>query len=554
MSRNENGRFAQIPTASIKRSRFDRSSSVKTTFNAGDLVPFFVDEVLPGDTFSIDTSKVVRMQTPLTPIMDNLYLDTYYFFVPNRLVWKHWPNLMGENTESAWIPETQYSVPQVTAPPGGWNIGTVADYMGIPTGVKGLSVNAMPFRAYALICNEWFRDENLQDPLNISIEDATQYGSNGDNYITDCQLGGKPFVACKLHDYFTSALPSPQKGPDVTIPLFDSNIPVMAEKNLVPGAEDQTPVQALITQKDNPTGPNQIIAGFLKNPGTENYVMQAFNVPSGSKGVQNLSFTNLWAQVNQTAVASINSLRLAFQTQKYFEKLARGGSRYIESIKANFDVTNPDYRLQRPEYLGGNRIPITINQIVQQSETTETSPQGTTTGQSLTTDSHSDFTKSFTEHGYIIGVMCARYDHTYQQGLSKMWSRKQALDFYFPVFANIGELPILNKEIYAQGTDADDEVFGYQEAWAEYRYRPNICTGEMRSQAPQSLDIWHLGDDYQSQPFLSADWIKEDKSNVDRVLAVTSKVSNQFFADIYIKNRTTRPMPVYSVPGLIDHH
>lgn len=554
MSRNENSRFAQIPTASIKRSRFDRSSSVKTTFNAGDLVPFYVDEVLPGDTFSVDTSKVVRMQTPLTPIMDNLYLDTYYFFVPNRLVWKHWPNLMGENTESAWIPETQYSVPQVTAPAGGWNIGTVADYMGIPTGVQGLSVNAMPFRAYALICNEWFRDENLQDPLNISIEDATQFGSNGDNYITDCQLGGKPFVACKLHDYFTSALPSPQKGPDVTIPLFDSNIPVMSEDNFVPGAEDQPPVQALITQKDNPTGPRSIIAGFLKNPGTENYVMQAFNVPSDSKGVQNLSFTNLWAQVSQTAVASINSLRLAFQTQKYFEKLARGGSRYIESIKANFDVTNPDYRLQRPEYLGGNRIPITINQIVQQSETTETSPQGTTTGQSLTTDSHSDFTKSFTEHGYIIGVMCARYDHTYQQGLSKMWSRKQALDFYFPVFANIGELPILNKEIYAQGTDADDEVFGYQEAWAEYRYRPNICTGEMRSQAPQSLDIWHLGDDYQSQPFLSADWIKEDKSNVDRVLAVTSKVSNQFFADIYIKNRTTRPMPVYSVPGLIDHH
>lgn len=554
LSRNENSRFAQIPTASIKRSRFDRSSSVKTTFNAGDLVPFYVDEVLPGDTFNIDTSKVVRMQTPLTPIMDNLYLDTYYFFVPNRLVWKHWPNLMGENTESAWIPETQYSVPQVTAPANGWNIGTVADYMGIPTGVQGLSVNAMPFRAYALICNEWFRDENLQDPLNISIEDATQFGSNGDNYITDCQLGGKPFVACKLHDYFTSALPSPQKGPDVTIPLFDSNIPVMSENNFVPGAEDQPPVQALITQKDSPTGPNQIIAGFLKDPGTENYVMQAFNVPSGSKGVQNLSFTNLWAQVNQTAVASINSLRLAFQTQKYFEKLARGGSRYIESIKANFDVTNPDYRLQRPEYLGGNRIPITINQIVQQSETTETSPQGTTTGQSLTTDSHSDFTKSFTEHGYIIGVMCARYDHTYQQGLSKMWSRKQALDFYFPVFANIGELPILNKEIYAQGTDADDEVFGYQEAWAEYRYRPNICTGEMRSQAPQSLDIWHLGDDYQSQPFLSADWIKEDKSNVDRVLAVTSEVSNQFFADIYIKNRTTRPMPVYSVPGLIDHH
>lgn len=554
MSRNENSRFAQIPTASIKRSRFDRSSSVKTTFNAGDLVPFYVDEVLPGDTFSIDTSKVVRMQTPLTPIMDNLYLDTYYFFVPNRLVWKHWPNLMGENTESAWIPETQYSVPQVTAPAGGWNIGTVADYMGIPTGVQGLSVNAMPFRAYALICNEWFRDENLQDPLNISIEDATQSGSNGDNYITDCQLGGKPFVACKLHDYFTSCLPSPQKGPDVTVPLLEGNIPVKAYPEEVPGVENQEPLGIQFGYPRPAKDVTSFIPAFTKVSDYE-WNMDSY-IDTSSQSVRDSApfLRNLWADVGSTTFASINTLRLAFQTQKYFEKLARGGSRYIESIKANFDVTNPDYRLQRPEYLGGNRIPITINQIVQQSETTETSPQGTTTGQSLTTDSHSDFTKSFTEHGYIIGVMCARYDHTYQQGLSKMWSRKQALDFYFPVFANIGELPILNKEIYAQGTDADDEVFGYQEAWAEYRYRPNICTGEMRSQAPQSLDIWHLGDDYQSQPFLSADWIKEDKSNVDRVLAVTSKVSNQFFADIYIKNRTTRPMPVYSVPGLIDHH
>lgn len=557
LSRNENSRFAQIPTASIKRSRFDRSSSVKTTFNAGDLVPFYVDEVLPGDTFSIDTSKVVRMQTPLTPIMDNLYLDTYYFFVPNRLVWKHWPNLMGENTESAWIPETQYSVPQVTAPANGWNIGTVADYMGIPTGVQGLSVNAMPFRAYALICNEWFRDENLQDPLNISIEDATQLGSNGDNYITDCQLGGKPFVACKLHDYFTSALPSPQKGPDVTIPLLQDNIPVRALSDMIPGY-DSIGSRIVFYGGGVPDGTETLAPLLTRGIDEQADIWAPMGYSTGPK--QKGTFdgyvqpANLWADTSKLAMASINSLRLAFQTQKYFEKLARGGSRYIESIKANFDVTNPDYRLQRPEYLGGNRIPITINQIVQQSETTETSPQGTTTGQSLTTDSHSDFTKSFTEHGYIIGVMCARYDHTYQQGLSKMWSRKQALDFYFPVFANIGELPILNKEIYAQGTDADDEVFGYQEAWAEYRYRPNICTGEMRSQAPQSLDIWHLGDDYQSQPFLSADWIKEDKSNVDRVLAVTSEVSNQFFADIYIKNRTTRPMPVYSVPGLIDHH
>lgn len=555
-NRNESGRFAQNPVASISRSTFNRNSSIKTTFNAGDLIPFYVDEVLPGDTFSIDTSKVVRMQTPLTPIMDNIYLDTYYFFVPNRLVWKHWPNLMFENTESAWIPESVYSVPQVTAPVGGWNVGTIADYMGIPTGVTGVSVNAMPFRAYALICNEWFRDQNLQDPLNISLEDATQSGSNGDNYITDCQLGGKPFVAGKLHDYFTSALPSPQKGPDVTIPLLGGNIPVNSLDVHVPNATAQSPF--VIASTAGNFGETGRFIGTNPFPGDYNKFAQlrGFDTTPGPQPPLQDSFApaNLWAVTSDVSYASINSLRLAFQTQKFFEKLARGGSRYIESIKSMFNVTNPDYRLQRPEYLGGNRIPITINQVIQQSASSENSPQGTTTGQSLTTDVHSDFTKSFTEHGYIIGLMVARYNHTYQQGLSKMWTRKAALDFYFPVFANIGEQPIYNREIYCQGKDVDAQVFGYQEAWADYRYRPSICTGEMRSTYAQSLDVWHLGDDYESLPSLSPGWIKEDKTNLDRCLAVTSSVSNQFFADIYVKNKTTRPMPLYSIPGLIDHH
>lgn len=554
MSRNANGRFSQVPQAKISRSRFDRSSSVKTTFNVGDLIPFYVDEVLPGDTFSIDTAKVVRMQTPLTPVMDNIYLDTYYFFVPNRLVWKHWINLMGENTESAWIPETQYSVPQVTAPTGGWSVGTVADYMGIPTGIENLSVNAMPFRAYALIVNEWFRDENLQDPLNISLEDATQQGSNGSNYITDCSLGGKPFVAGKLHDYFTSCLPSPQKGPDVTVPLLEGNIPVKAYPEEVPGLEQQEPLGIQFGSSRPSSSVTSFIPAFTHVDAGE-WNMDSY-IDSSSQTVKGGTpfLRNLWADVGSTTFASINTLRLAFQTQKYFEKLARGGSRYIESIKVNFDVTNPDYRLQRPEYLGGNRIPITINQVIQQSESTSTSPQGATTGQSLTTDRHSDFTKSFTEHGYVIGLMVARYHHTYQQGLGRMWTRKAALDFYFPVFANIGEQPVLNQEIYAQGTAQDTEVFGYQEAWAEYRYRPSICTGEMRSTYAQSLDSWHLGDDYASLPQLSPTWIQEDKTNVDRVLAVQSTVANQFFGDIYVKCRATRPMPVYSVPGLIDHH
>lgn len=562
-NRNESGRFAQNPVASIGRSSFNRNSSVKTTFNAGDLVPFYVDEVLPGDTFSIDTSKVVRMQTPLTPIMDNIYLDTYYFFVPNRLVWKHWPNLMFENTESAWVPESVYSVPQVTAPSGGWSVGTIADYMGIPTGVQGLSVNAMPFRAYALICNEWFRDENLQDPFNISVEDATLAGSNGSNYITDCQLGGKPFVASKLHDYFTSALPAPQKGPDVEIPLLGSAMPVYSldESTFPPPSGLNLGSMQFRVNAGDRTGKDYMTSFNMHriSPDVNDFetsgVNQSFSSSSPSGSAASYVYpSSLWAVPSEATMASINSLRLAFQTQKFFEKLARGGSRYIESIKAMFNVTNPDYRLQRPEYLGGNRIPITINQVVQQSASSESSPQGTTTGQSLTTDVHSDFTKSFTEHGYIIGVMVARYNHTYQQGLSKMWTRKAALDFYFPVFANIGEQPILNQEIYAQGQEVDKEVFGYQEAWAEYRYRPSICTGEMRSTYPQSLDVWHLGDDYDSLPKLSPGWIQEDKTNIDRCLAVNSSVSNQFFADIYVKNKTTRPMPLYSIPGLIDHH
>nr|WDY38281.1 major capsid protein [Rattus norvegicus microvirus] len=504
--------------------------------------------------------------------MDNIYLDTYYFFVPNRLTWQHWVNLMGENTESAWIPETTYTVPQVTAPATtGWQVGTIADYMGIPTGVPGISVNAMPFRAYALICNEWFRDENLQDPLNISVTDATQTGSNGDNYITDCQLGGKPFVAGKLHDYFTSALPAPQKGPDVEIPLLaDANqpLPVYASMN---DRHDLSTGPLGFDFLGNPSNPSTSGISFYDMFLSSSYGMNSSE--NQKRGSLRMSLSrdtaptssttslvkpnNLWASVSSLAsgaAATINSLRLAFQTQKYFEKLARGGSRYIESIKVNFDVTNPDYRLQRPEYLGGNRIPITINQVIQSSESTSTSPQGTTTGQSLTTDRHSDFTKSFTEHGYIIGLMVARYHHTYQQGLSKMWSRKSALDFYFPVFANLGEMPVLNKEIYCQGNGQDNEVFGYQEAWAEYRYRPSICTGEMRSTYAQSLDVWHLGDDYSTLPRLSPGWIKEDKSNIDRVLAIQSTVSNQFLADVYVKCRATRPMPVFSVPGLIDHH
>lgn len=563
MSRNANGRFSEVPVAHIGRSTFDRSCSVKTTFNTGDLIPFFVDEILPGDTFSIDTAKVVRLQTPLTPFMDNLYLDTYYFFVPDRLVWEHWKEFQGENTDSAWVSQTVYTVPQVNAPAGGWSAGTIADYMGIPTNVAGISVNAMPFRAYALICNEWFRDQNLQDPFNIPVGDATQTGSNGSNYITDCALGGKPFVAGKLHDYFTSALPAPQKGPDVEIPLLQevASLPVYPRTELIPSPTSLPQGKGAVSFFSGKAGSYSPLYVHNVTATTadqlQNVVGYGNSTTTAPTGFATTYPNNLWADTSPLrtgAAATINSLRLAFQTQKYFEKLARGGSRYIESIKSMFGVTNPDYRLQRPEYLGGNRIPIVVNQIIQNSQSTETSPQGTVTGQSLTTDNHSDFTKSFTEHGFVIGLMVARYHHTYQQGLGKMWTRKQVLDYYFPVFANLGEMPVYNREIYAQGTAVDGEIFGYQEAWAEYRYRPSYVTGEMRSNYAQSLDVWHLADEYTALPQLSPTWIKEDKANVDRVLAVQSSKANQFFADLFIRCKATRPMPVFSIPGLIDHH
>lgn len=561
MSRNANSRFATNPVRlDMSRSKFPRNFSHKTTFNAGQVIPFYVDEVLPGDTFQVRTSKVVRMQTLLTPVMDNVYLDTYYFFVPNRLVWEHWKQFMGENTESAWIPQVEYEVPQLTAPANGWEVGTLADYMGIPTGVKGLSVSALPFRAYALIMNEWFRSENLTDPLNIPVDDATVQGVNTGNYVSDVAKGGKPFVANKFRDYFTSCLPSPQKGPDVTIQTAQlGNAPVVPMDKPVPKDLLNYPYNVYI-----PRGNSDFEAGYhagsvdLNAFGGAYWLASTGNSDLDStidKGVAGYP-ANLWAQFDNTvSVATINQLRTAFQIQKFYERSARGGSRYIETLKAHFGVTSPDARLQRPEYLGGNRIPVSINQVIQNSGTVSGStPLGDTGAMSLTTDVHSDFTKSFVEHGFVIGVMVARYDHTYQQGIERFWSRKSMFDYYWPEFANIGEQAVLNKEIYAQGNAQDDEVFGYQEAWADYRYKPSRVSGEMRSSYAQSLDVWHLADDYSKMPALSDSWIHEDPAIINRVLAVSDNLANQFFCDIYVQNYTTRNMPLYSIPGLIDHH
>nr|WNN13173.1 MAG: major capsid protein [Microviridae sp.] len=485
-------------------------------------------------------------------MMDNLYLDTYYFFVPNRLVWNHWKEFNGENTQSAWLPSVDYTIPQITAPSGGWSVGTIADYMGLPTGVENISVSALPFRAYALVCSEWFRDQNLCDPLNVPVDDSTVVGVNTGDFVTDCCRGGKPYRAAKYHDYFTSCLPRPQKGPDVAIPVAEAGaLPVVPTSDFVdPSLITASSAYHAVYPEGAPTNRTNLI-GFDAS-GVQTRASSSDNISTVRKPI----IDNLWAiQSGDVTAATINQLRIAFQIQKMYERDARGGTRYIEVLKSHFGVTSPDARLQRPEYLGGNRIPIMINQVIQQSGTADgTTPQGNVAGMSHTTDRNSDFTRSFTEHGYIIGLMVCRYDHTYQQGIERHWSRKTRFDYYWPVFANIGEQAVLNKEIYADGSAADAEVFGYQEAWADYRYKPSRVTGEMRSSYSKSLDSWHLADDYASLPTLSPTWIFEDPSNVDRVLAVQSSVSNQLFADLYIQNRTTRPMPMYSIPGMIDHH
>lgn len=563
MNRNQNSHFSKNPQVDIQRSRFDRSHSVKLSGNVGDLIPFYCDEVLPGDTFQIDTSKLVRLQTLVTPVMDNIYLDTYYFFVPCRLVWEHWREMMGENTSAPWFPEVEYSVPQVTSPlpsggsssESGWAEGTIADYMGIPPGVSGLSISALPFRAYALIYNEWFRDENLQTPQSVPVGDDVTVGSNDSSGLFQAVKGGYPLKAGKFRDYFTSCLPSPQKGPDVLLPL-GIQAPVYGGNTANLVSYDDRPEWSL----DSNGKPSSLMFRHADDGSSiiGDYAVKLHNASltyagSNSGDGVNIYPSNLWTDLTQATAATINQLRLAFQIQRIYEKDARGGTRYIEILSNHFGVTSPDSRLQRPEYLGGNRMLINVNQVVQNSESA-TTPQGTTTAYSLTVDTHSDFTQSFVEHGFLIGLCVARYDHTYQYGIERFFSRKTRFDYYWPSLANIGEQPVYNREIYAVGTSSDDGVFGYQEAWADYRYKPNRVCAEMRSTSKKSLDVWHLADDYDMLPKLSPEWILEDKTNVDRALAVTSRVANQFFGDFYIKNLCTRPMPVFSIPGLIDHH
>lgn len=595
MNRNVESHFSKLPTVNVQRSILDRGSKYSTTFNAGQLIPFYVDEVLPGDTFDVSTAKVVRMQTLLTPLMDNMYLDTYYFFVPNRLVWDKWKEFCGENTDSAWAPKTTHYIPKIASPEGGFQPGSIADYMGLPVGVQWsasdlLAPSALPFRAYALICDHFFRDENLTDPLLIPTDSANQQGAKitprGQNpsptgYIADTANGGDPFRVSRYHDYFSSALPAPQKGNPVGIPI---NVPGFAGGTfpVLTGAVDhlngisdpQYPLlyhsafTPLSKPNDGKVAMPLMRTGYFNSQDNSLLTESASEWPiSNGHGSaipyvapSNLSVTIPAAGNGQgTEVSfSVNEFRLAYVYQSYLETLARSGTRYSELLLGLFGVQSPDARLQDPEYLGGNRIPINVSEVTNTAQA-EQDFLGDVGAKSVTSDTHHDFIKSFTEHGYVIGVCCVRHDHSYCQGISRFWTRREFTDFYNPKFANLGEVPIYKAEIYAtsQNMNAEDTgklpVFGYQEIWADYRYRPNMVTGYMRPNVPNSISYWTLTDKYDSEPTLSDGWIRESSDIVDRALAVTSKVSDQFWADFYIQNRSTRPMPMFSVPGLEPH-
>lgn len=536
MNRNSEQHYAQVPRAEIRRSRFKRDFSLLTTINEGDLVPIYCDEVLPGDTAKISMNALMRMSTPLYPVMDNCNCDFYFFFVPSRLLWDHFENLMGQNDSSYWAEPVEYTTPKTKAPKGGWKVGTVADYFGIPTGIENIEVNSLPFRAYTKIWNEWFRDENLSEPRPMSTGDETTEGANeNEGGLNSPERGGQVLKVTKYKDYFTSCLPSPQKGEAVTLPMSgDANVYMYSTVN------DKVYDGNIWLESTSQNAPR------FNQQGDKLVQVIGSKTKNGSDETQSV----FKADLSSVTAATINELRQAIAVQHILERDARTGTRYKEILQGAWGVTSPDARLDRSEYIGGYRLPININQVVQTSSTDATSPQGNTGAYSMTTMSRNMCTYSATEHGFIIGLAAVRVEHSYQQGLARMWTRSTRFSYYDPMLANLGEQAVLNQEIYAQGKAQDQEVFGYQEAWADYRYRTNMVTSEMRSTYAQTLDAWHYADKYEELPKLSGRWITENKTNIDRTLAVQSTNSHQFICNFYFDQTWTRPLPIYSIPGL----
>ncbi len=569
--RNSMNRFEYNPTSlKMTRSRFKIPHKHSTTFNAGDLIPFKFYEVLAGDTFSLDLSSVCRMTTPIFPVMDNAYMDIYFFFIPARLTWTHNNEFYGENVNGPWVSETEYEIPVIGVDSDEIQKGTIYDHLCLPLygwDTTQNSFDARPIRAYGLIWNEWFRDQNVSAPVNVYLGDAKQYyrgntSPNADTWFTygfnkmttDWLFEGLPLPVAKFHDYFTSALPMPQKGPAVTLPLIagdDTYIPVVANDSWHVDPVSDTDQPRLVSQSGSElvgvvnSGINFAggSSGLGVSPATSTGTPAFFD----NLGIPSETFANLSA-------INVNVLRQAFAMQRLFEKDARGGTRFREIILTHFGVKTSDSRVQVPEFLAGKRIPISMTAVPQTSATSDVSPQGNLAAYSHTLDSSSLFTYSATEPGFIMGLCCVRTDHSYSQGIAKKWSRRRRFDFYWPVFANLGEQPIYNRELNIGYEQSDNEVFGYNEAWAEYRYEPNTVAGALRPDYGQTLAAWTYADCFTDSPTLSPEFIYETRDNVDRTLAVKSIYEDQFIVDFYFNLTVTRPMPLYSIPGMTDHY
>lgn len=569
-------RFSDAPAMYMRRTKFDRSHVYKTTFNSGKLIPVFVDEVLPGDTTRLSVNYFARLATPIKPIMDNIYLDWFFFFVPNRLVWEHWQNFCFEQEDPD--DSTDYVIPTITAAANSDNnyVGSLWDYFGLPVNTTNniTGVSALPFRGVYLIWNEWFRDENLQKSVKIQKGDANEIldSSRAADQPVWVFSSGTTIVsghACpprgKRHDYFTSALPWTQKGPGVSVGLAGTaNIidPSPMTGFLLHSTSDQLAAVSAYGGEDTYSGGDRKASGtgsIAFNRGRDSFwsTVGGFagnssdNITMSAQAASTYLGNDSYVDLDTSSIFTINSLRTAFQMQKFYERLARGGSRYTEVLRSFFGVVSPDARLQRPEFLGSFTKMVNVNPIAQTSATDVTSPQGNLSAYGVTGAKFHGFTKSFVEHGYIIGFVCARADLTYQQGINKMWLRSTVYDFYWPTFAHLGEQAIELREIYAQGTQADTTVFGYQERYAEYRYKPSQITGKFRSSVTGgNLDVWHLSQYFSNAPTLNEEFITENPP-IARIIAVPSEP--EFLLDIGFRYTTVRPMPMFGTPGLVDH-